>query len=402
MFLVFDNKGLPVCKRRNGKVYYSICEYGNTNYIVENKLLKLIKSGKIDNVILDNTNHINLKAMPFHLVNVTETNFIDLKKFDYNLSLTIKDYDDWLEEVEEPRIKDKRLFKGKKFAVSQDIINNYKILYYGKSIIGLVLFENHDNVYYNFNILYLLDMFDEADIIDFILKKNKKYIYISDSSRSLYEKAQLLNWKCLNFNSTIITKTSNVNEFKYSNMYSSASYYTFYDENIIVDYIESKYRQKLDYSKLKVYHCNSSRNSQLYKYYSEKMRKGEFIFWETLGNFSPRMIGFNYLTFDDLNTDMNLVVLTYNDLLIGVFKYKEYESYIGVAFFEINNFYKTIDLENYFLKLLNDYLPKNKVVQLPMDNAEERRTKLSKRMKKYINVVQVKTDDELRQERYGL
>ena len=150
---------------------------------------------------------------------------------------------------------------------------------------------------------------------------------------------------------------------------------------------------------MKVCSYDSLKDSDISKYYAKQLHSYKFILWETIGNYQARIIGFKYLNFDDLSSDFGFVFLTYNDIIIGVLKYKNYDTYIGIAFFEINQFYKTIELENYFIKLLNDYIPKNKIVQLPMDDESEKKSHLSERMKQYITVTQVKTDDDLRKER---
>lgn len=405
MFIAFNNNKLVFKYNKNRKPIYLVYDDGITSYLSLSKVLNFIKVGKIDNVYYDG-NNLSFKPLSFRLMDVTEKNFIDLKKFDYKLSLTIKDFDEgydyWFGDYEEKTfykpIKDKRLFKRMKFSSSQEIINNYKILYYGNSIVGLIKFTNYDNAYYDFDIYYLIDIFDKMDVITFILQSNDKFIYI-DSSSKVYEKYQDYNWKLLDFKSTLYPNVDKWNQFKYSNCIGSSNYYTYYNEKIIVNYIENKYKQKLDYSKLKVCSYDSLKDSDISKYYAKQLHSYKFILWETIGNYQARIIGFKYLNFDDLSSDFGFVFLTYNDIIIGVLKYKNYDTYIGIAFFEINQFYKTIELENYFIKLLNDYIPKNKIVQLPMDDESEKKSHLSERMKQYITVTQVKTDDDLRKER---
>lgn len=184
--------------------------------------------------------------------------------------------------------------------------------------------------------------------------------------------------------------------------YKSNLGYTYYvvddeNKNLVRDGLERYYTQKLDVNKIRFRKQDAAVDI-------EQHGEQDFVYWETDYS-TPTLIGFRYHTTNIRTNSAYIFEMYVNDLLIGVIKCQEHENYMGVAYVDISQFYKSnvVDLENLLISQWKKQLQKDKVAKmilLPADNEEEKARHLTERMKKLLSGFDVMSYEEGLYRRY--
>jgi hypothetical protein len=400
MYLIKRPEGF-VTRKMDGVVQYLVSSNGKLEFVNKSKISYLASVGGLENYKLENNKLVKIQPK-LRLERVNASNFEDLKYLDYLCSkdgtwqssdnkygyADLSDFDDEYYTTTDGVFFDKRLVVDKFGVASDRYLDDYTLVYEGTQPIGAIWFVSEK--YNIFKLIMCLPTVEEVYLAEQVCKSLKNAVYSFNS----YLDCSGTGLEVLDMRSKVFSS------YHYCGLLND-NLVSLGDKRCISDKLDAEWKKRFKKSDLSVEFykiANASHLAETIQSFEEDAYRWKvdepFILWKEQYS-STHLAGFRYFCLEDImDSRASLLLLTYQGTYIGVVKFNRLDKYTALSYLEINKFYKTVELENYLITLLNNYLDTSVSLILPIDNEEEVASNLSGRIKELITVTKVKTYED--------